>query len=526
MKHKIIISILLVLASVLPGWSQLTTMHGTLSGIGIKSLNGLTAKTQTFATGTTGTDFNISSVGTIHTFNIPTASSTNRGLLSSADWTTFNNKFTLPAFTAGSVIFSNGTTLTQDNPNFFWDDTNNKLGIGISTPINKCDVISNALGGLLPSTPLTDGSGIAVRNTTAAAGGAQQSSPGIVWSGNGWSTTSSASQDVSFRAYSVISQGSSPTAIWSLQNSVNGGAYADRLTLTSSGLLTVQNGFISTGAIQTANGATNSVFYATSASSGINSTTSQYLFAGATGTLLRSVFYGNSNSQASNDNNYSAVLIANAPVQTSASGANIHNIFANLVVKPIGTITLSGATLNNTSSLYVEDAATGGTNNYSFWVDAGKSRLDGATGIGGITSPTALLHLAAGTASASTAPLKLTSGTNLTTAEAGAIEYDGTEFYATNSGASRTIISRCLKGSATLDFSSTAAQSSADLTITVTGAVDGDPVDVGAPNGSVNDNTSFFAWVSAANTVTVRFNNYSSGAVDPASGTFKVTVNK
>lgn len=47
------------------------------------------------------------------------------------------------------------------------------------------------------------------------------------------------------------------------------------------------------------------------------------------------------------------------------------------------------------------------------------------------TSPTASLHLPAGTASASTAPLKLTSGTNLTTPEAGAIEFDGSHFYGT-----------------------------------------------------------------------------------------------
>ncbi len=47
------------------------------------------------------------------------------------------------------------------------------------------------------------------------------------------------------------------------------------------------------------------------------------------------------------------------------------------------------------------------------------------------TTPTALLHIGAGTATASTAPLKLTSGTNLTTVEAGAIEYDGVNFYAT-----------------------------------------------------------------------------------------------
>ncbi len=51
--------------------------------------------------------------------------------------------------------------------------------------------------------------------------------------------------------------------------------------------------------------------------------------------------------------------------------------------------------------------------------------------------PTALLHLGAGTATANTAPLKLTSGTNLTTAEAGAMEYDGTNLFFTRSGTTR-----------------------------------------------------------------------------------------
>lgn len=48
----------------------------------------------------------------------------------------------------------------------------------------------------------------------------------------------------------------------------------------------------------------------------------------------------------------------------------------------------------------------------------------------------ALLHLKAGTAGAGTAPLKLTSGTNLGTTEAGTIEYDGVHLYftAVNSG--------------------------------------------------------------------------------------------
>jgi len=58
----------------------------------INSLNGLSWATQTFDVGSTGTDFNIVSSGTTHTFNLPTASALARGALSSTDWTTFNNK--------------------------------------------------------------------------------------------------------------------------------------------------------------------------------------------------------------------------------------------------------------------------------------------------------------------------------------------------------------------------------------------------------------------------------------------------
>ena len=76
--------------------TAISITHGagtiTIATTAMTSLNTLTAASQTFATGTSGTDFGISSATSTHTFNLPTASGSNRGALSSADWTTFNSK--------------------------------------------------------------------------------------------------------------------------------------------------------------------------------------------------------------------------------------------------------------------------------------------------------------------------------------------------------------------------------------------------------------------------------------------------
>jgi hypothetical protein len=90
------------------------------------------------------------------------------------------------------------------------------------------------------------------------------------------------------------------------------------------------------------------------------------------------------------------------------------------------------------------------------------------------------------------------------------------------------IIPKILTATATLDFPSTNAASSTTLTMTVTGAADGDCVALGIPNAaaSVGD-TVFSAWVSAANTVTVQcLNNNGLAAVNPASVTVRVIVFK
>lgn len=89
---------------------------GSGSG-GLTSLNGLTTGTQTFSTGTAGSDFNISSVGSVHTFNFPDASASNRGLLNTTDWATFNTK--QPQLNGTGFVKATGTTITYDNSSYY-----------------------------------------------------------------------------------------------------------------------------------------------------------------------------------------------------------------------------------------------------------------------------------------------------------------------------------------------------------------------------------------------------------------------
>ena len=174
---------------------------------GLTALNGLTAQVQNFAVGTSGTDFAIASATATHTFNLPTASATNRGALSSADWTTFNNKTSnlgtvtsvglssatsgvtigsSPVTTSGTITLAiatasgsqngllsstdwttfNGKQNTLTNPvtgtgsvgqvaywssssaitgesNLFWDGTNDRLGIGTGSPSNTLTIKNN-----------------------------------------------------------------------------------------------------------------------------------------------------------------------------------------------------------------------------------------------------------------------------------------------------------------------------------------------------------------------------------------------
>ncbi len=82
-----------------------------------------------------------------------------------------------------------------------------------------------------------------------------------------------------------------------------------------------------------------------------------------------------------------------------------------------------------------------------------------------------------------------------------------------------------LSASAALDFAAINAAASADLTITVPGAAVGDSVELGLPAAPAAG-LVFNAFVSAADTVTVRATNITAAPVDAASATYRATVHK
>lgn len=78
---------------------------------------------------------------------------------------------------------------------------------------------------------------------------------------------------------------------------------------------------------------------------------------------------------------------------------------------------------------------------------------------------------------------------------------------------------------ATLDFPSIAAVGTQDLTVAVPEAELGDVVSLGLPS-NVPNGVVYFGFVSAAGTVKVRAINVTAGAVDPVSGSFRISVSK
>lgn len=192
------------------------------------------------------------------------------------------------------------------------------------------------------------------------------------------------------------------------------------------------------------------------------------------------------------------------------------------LVKKSGSVPLLAHA--STTPFKVSRSSTTGVDPSSSYTDELTIDTSGNVGIGVI--PTAVLHIKASTPSGNTAQIKLNEGYRQTTPEDGTINYvnNNLEFVETSTV---YILPKTLTTTVTLDFPNTTAGTNSDLTVILTGAELGDVVMLGIPNGSVDSNSCYTAWVSATNTVTVRFSNYATlSAANPSSGTFRVSIIK
>lgn len=133
--------------------SGLTFTGGTLAasgGSGISSLNGLTDATQTFAAGTSGTDVAWVSAAGVHTLNIPSASATARGLVTTGTQRFAGLKYLESGFRMGtgsndySYSYFSGVLYIDNNSGPKTTFRQNAGGVGVT--INNARLEAGTLG--------------------------------------------------------------------------------------------------------------------------------------------------------------------------------------------------------------------------------------------------------------------------------------------------------------------------------------------------------------------------------------------
>ena len=385
--------------------------------------------------GTTGTDLS-STVATgtttpVITLNVPTASASNRGALSSTDWSTFNSKESALTFSTGltrttntitanlstgvsggqSVIggTASGNNLTLSSTSnatkgkiLFgtsgYDEVNNRLGIGTTVPPTQMAIVN---------------AGIAVLN-----GGSFSDSTLQLRHNN---------ENIGRATAIEFSFGNG-------NNSYVGSRIVGETASAGGGNLHFQTGSGSYGTYTT------KMIVLKNGNVGIGTTTPGNLLSiVGNSSTPGGVAFNVQNSNVSGDTRFSLSSSNNRTLNVQVTGDSY-------VVNQKGAYLFTNGGLSNMTFMTDGDVGSGGSGYISFATGGytlttqERMRITSTGNIGiGITSPSAVLHIKAGTATAGTAPIKLTSGTNLTTPENGALEFDGTNLYFTVGGVRKTV---------------------------------------------------------------------------------------
>ncbi|KND47938.1 MAG: hypothetical protein AB199_04240 [Parcubacteria bacterium C7867-004] len=392
------------------------TLAGTLGvangGTGAVTLTGLLKGngTSPFTAAVAGTDYQAPL-----SFVYPLVNTANS--ISLAFGTTTANQWSaLQEFNGGAST----TQLTVTGNTYFpgsgiWSSTGS-VGIGTTTPLRLLHIVSNTA-----TTDSTDYLTRLTRNTSGTAavglgvgeefelendGGALATAGTVefIWSNAaagtetsdfivssrraGVATTSFRAVNGAIRSNAVQNDASVPA--FSFENDTNSGLTSisnDVIGLGVGGNTIARisaNGLYTGGS--TALNARNSL----SSSGIVASNAAVGLFGGTTNTMIAAL----GNAQAltiSASDVYTGVLIPAGTI--SGSGTTNYQLLAQMAIKPF-VFTPGSATVVNSASLYIEDAAAAGSTagDYALWVDNGTSRFDGSVGIG-TSTPGSLLSI-------------------------------------------------------------------------------------------------------------------------------------
>jgi len=182
---------------------------------GLQSLNGLSEQAQYFAVGSSGTDFNIASSVDTHTFNIPSASASNRGLITTGTQTiagakTFNTSATFSTSTTNAITASttSGTAVSGTSSNY--------IGLSGSSTSGKGLVATSSTG---IGAEINSGSGVGLTVIS-------QSNDIALFYGASSALKASISQAGNITANSFIKSGGTSSQFLKADGSVDSNTYA------------------------------------------------------------------------------------------------------------------------------------------------------------------------------------------------------------------------------------------------------------------------------------------------------------